>query len=533
LAGNWHRLLFLVAQLPLAAAMRVDLSLTAGRGAPRGTVRATNPGTARNEDRAPAVAIDPAAAPGRSTRCALGFFLPVLLLLAAGCKLVKDTAELPVKAVAAAVPKGPPGTLDPGEVQTEALGYADDFAGRTTVAIDEYARRVGSAAGRAEALRWKVQISASTVSVATGPNPTVNVLDLVALASLTRRFVEVRAGQPAASAAFEPWVATSRLLETSAWALAARVLATNHQAEFRAEVDRWCAENGAAAGTFFARPQDFISAIRRLAEPAARPDSVFRLIGLDPMAGLDPAVREVVRARLFAERALYAAQRMVFTFRWQTEVLADQLLERESVSRAVASADRLSRAAESASQTAALLPDRLAAERQAILAAIETQEGRLRELAGEVARTLAAGQGMATSLDATLRTFDALMKRFGVGEHPTAPPQTNATPFRILDYAEAADHIATLAQQLEALLKTTGSTLDSPALDRRLTDLDALRARARADAESVLNRAFLFAAGLIVLAGGIVVGVRRADRRSGPTAAHPMRGNPPGGAPAG
>ena len=38
-------------------------------------------------------------------------------------------------------------------------------------------------------------------------------------------------------------------------------------------------------------------------------------------AGLDPAVREVTRTRLFAERAMFTFQHMPFLLRWQTELL--------------------------------------------------------------------------------------------------------------------------------------------------------------------------------------------------------------------
>jgi len=42
---------------------------------------------------------------------------------------------------------------------------------------------------------------------------------------------------------------------------------------------------------------------------------------VDPLAGLDPAVRELTQTRLFADRALYVVQRMPRLLRWQTELL--------------------------------------------------------------------------------------------------------------------------------------------------------------------------------------------------------------------
>ena len=121
---------------------------------------------------------------------------------------------------------------------------------------------------------------------------------------------------------------------------------------------------------------------------------------------------------------------------------------------------------------------------------------------------------MSTSLNTTLITFDALMKRFGVGEPSTTPPDTNSPPFNILDYAHTADQIAAMAQQLDALIKDASDTVATPALDKRIAELNALSGRARTDAKSVLNHAFLLAAGLIVLIFAGAVLYRRASRPS-------------------
>jgi hypothetical protein len=259
--------------------------------------------------------------------------------------------------------------------------------------------------------------------------------------------------------------------------------------------------------------------VRKTRETSPRPGSIFGLVGLDPTAGLDPAVREITRSRLFAERAMFVIQRLPFLVRWQAELMTDQFLNQQPVAEALTSADRFSRAAEAASQTAAQLPDRITAEREAILLALEAQESRLRELATEIGRTLEAGRQMSGSLNTTLVTFDALMKRFGVGEAPTHPPVgTNSPPFNILDYARTAEQITAMAQQLDALIRDAGSTLDSPALDRRIADLNALSARAKADVKAVLNHAFLLGAGLILLAFACALAYRRwpaQGRRSG------------------
>jgi hypothetical protein len=126
-----------------------------------------------------------------------------------------------------------------------------------------------------------------------------------------------------------------------------------------------------------------------------------------------------------------------------------------------------------------------------------------------VNQTLATGDKMSASLNTTLITFDALMKRFGVGEPSTSPPDTNSPPFNILDYAHTADRITLMASQVDMLIRDTSTTVDSAALDRRIADL---REQTRSDAKSVLNYAFLLTAGVILLIFVCAVFYRRMGR---------------------
>jgi hypothetical protein len=435
--------------------------------------------------------------------------LLLCLLAGGGCSVVEETAKLPARTVAAVVPGTQPKQSDPALVQAELLRYADDFFGRTSTGLDEYARRVNTSETRSEALDWKIALNSSALGIATGSNPTANLLDFLALSSLTRLFLEQHAATVEPRGALDLWLENSRVLETNAWKMAEGLLNADQQKQFRTAIEQWLAANTGARRWFFRRPQELASGIRLTGEKESQPGSVFSLVGLDPTAGLDPAVREMTRTRFFAERALFAVERMPYLVRWQTESLARELLCQEQLTNTLASVDRLSRAAEAASQTAAQLPDRISAERKAVLDAMEVQEGRLRELSAEVGRTLAAGEKMSTSLNATITTFDGLMKRFGVGEPDTSPPNTNSPPFNILDYARTAEQIGTMAQQLDALIKDASGTVNTPALDKRIADLNAFSGRARTDAKSVLNHAFLLAACLTVLIFACVVVCQR------------------------
>ena len=413
----------------------------------------------------------------------------------------------------AAVVRGPQGNqIDPALLQSDLLRFADDFFGRTSTGIDQFARRANTLEANEKAIKWKVSLTTSALGIATGANPMANLVDFIGLATTTRIFVEREASTVQPRGAMDLWLENTRLLETNAWMLAANILSEAQQREYHEAINRWLKQNENLGSEFFNRPQDLAAEIRRSNAQTSQPGSVFSLVGLDPTAGLDPAVREMTRTRLFAERAMFAVGRMPFLVRWQSEMLAGHLLRQQEVTNALASADRLSRAVQSVSQTAALLPEKVSGERKAILDALEEQEGKLKSLSAEVAQTLSVGEKMSTSLNTTIVSFDGLMKRFGVGEPDTSPPDTNSPPFNILDYARTASQVAAMAQQLDTLIKDASGTMDAPALDKRIAQLGALSAQARTDAKSVLNHAFVLVAGLIVLGFACALVYRRLGR---------------------
>ena len=443
---------------------------------------------------------------GRSWTCARrlsGRVAGILLLagivaLGAGCSLLRA----PQQVVTAVLPASGSKQPDPMDLQLQIQRFTDEFNTRTFQALDEYALRVGTEAARVEALQLELTSGTSLIGIASGPNPSANLVDLVAVVTLTRMTVQDYWIKTPNGPAFQPWLEACQTLESNVWKFAATAFNESQINELREGIQDYCARNPEVQRSFFLRPHEFAALVTTSHAKAGDLGSVFSVMGLDPTAGLDPAVREVTRTRLFAERAMFTLQRMPFLVRGHAELLAYRLADMTEVRQALTntarlsdSADRISRAAESVSQTAAQLPDRIATERKEILAALEQQEGKLRNLATEVNRTLVAGEAMSTSLHTTLTTFDALMKRFGVGEPETnAVPDTNAPPFNILDYGKVATDVGGMAKDLNTLLTSVNQSVPHVAL---------LGQQATADAGRVVQRAFWLGLVLIlVLLGG-------------------------------
>jgi hypothetical protein len=390
-----------------------------------------------------------------------------VLGLTAGCTLLRFGKG------GAGKPSAQPELVDE---QIQLQRFADDFQTRTGQALDESAERLDTDAGRQKVLRLKLTIGSSVLSVVSGPNPNANLLDLVSLTVLMRMSVQDYWMKTTNGAAFRPWLDVSRALERDVWDLAGRFLKPAQVDELRRGIEQWYAQNPEVRTAFFARPHAFASMVWTSQEKGA--GSTFNLVSLDPTAGLEPAVREVTQSRLFAERAMYLAQRMPFYLRFQAELLAYEVTEQPASQMALSNATQLTEsarhighAAESLSQTARQLPDLLAG----------------------ADRALTSGEKMAGSLNITVTNLDALVQRL-------KSERTNARPFDILDYAQTADKVDNVARDLNALV---GS------VNQGVPEIQRLSRQADADLQKDIDRGFRLGLVLIavLLTGSLLVGV--------------------------
>jgi ABC-type transporter Mla subunit MlaD len=101
-----------------------------------------------------------------------------------------------------------------------------------------------------------------------------------------------------------------------------------------------------------------------------------------------------------------------------------------------------------------------------------------------VQQTLTAGAGAATAIDGAIQSLDKFVRYVSPAE-TNAVPETNSTPFNVLDYGTAAGQIGTAARDLNTLLATVNQ--HTPELARQL---DELSAQATADANAVVDHAF-------------------------------------------
>jgi hypothetical protein len=283
-----------------------------------------------------------------------------------------------------------------------------------------------------------------------------------------------------------------RLIETALWVQTDKVLTPAQRTELREALKVWHEQSSQPENILIVRAAGLALQVAQVKQvDTTKPGSLFSLFMLDPLSNLDPTRREMAQARLFAERALYVSQKMPTLLRWQMELLSINVLEQpalqqwsSNVTQVASSVVRLTRVAEQ-------VPQQVTAEREAILKALESQERELKPLLSEARQTLTAGTELSAAMNTTLNTFDGVMKRLGVGEPKVGgPTSTNAEPFRIQNYGQAAVQLEAAARQLTVLLQTFEQTLGANNRTQLVAQISPVVQQAQAGGRELVDYAF-------------------------------------------
>jgi hypothetical protein len=416
----------------------------------------------------------------------------LILILGTGCNALKSAGDFPAKTAAAITPgKKEKPTRDPLELQLGLFQFADEFAAHMIIQV-EALRRGTNVLDREETLRWKIALTSEPSTIVSGPNAMVNVLDMTVFITSMRIALE-RTGVPRVyGASAQPMLATCRAAEADIWRIADKVLEPEQRAALHGAIEDWCQQHPSLENVLGTRTLGLaFQVVQAHQADTTKSTSALSLFQVDPLAGLDPAVREITKTRLFAERALYVTQKLPELLRWQTELLSSRAADLPAVQQLITNSTRISDSMDRFSRAAEQLPAQVSAEREEILKTLQAQEQQLTPLLNEVRQTLTAGTGMSTSLNTTLTTFDALMKRFGVGETNRPPsPDKKAEPFRIQDYGQTAERLEAAARQLTELLQAFDQTLGSTNLAQLSMQVGPAVQQAQTRGKAIVDYAF-------------------------------------------
>jgi len=321
-------------------------------------------------------------------------------LAVAGCAAGGKSASPPAEKTSSWDSASPVKPAQAEALRRDLMNFADRFTSSTVAAYDGLADKAppgaAAAAVRGLAIERKLNGVTSAYANATEPSVTVGLLDMLVMVRLLRAGSEdawfsERFGAANAS----KLVTTLRAQEDDLWRLALRYVTAEQLTELSDVIETWRREHPSERYVSMVRVADFPQAQAAVAAKSSK--SIFGLLFLDPLAGLDPTMREVERSRELAERAFFYVQRMPILVSWRIEALSEQTLrgpELEQLMKNAAEfagfATRFNANAEAVTKLVAQVPQQLREERQQTVdhVARRTQEERtaaVRQVADAVA----------------------------------------------------------------------------------------------------------------------------------------------------
>jgi hypothetical protein len=353
-------------------------------------------------------------------RWLLASLVPVVLAFPSGCA----SGGKPASAA-----RGEPPTAV--KFRSLATGAADNYVTAVAQATDQLRRTTK----RPEVADWawqtKIATALASYTNATGPNDAVCLVDMVLFATLKRHALE------------EHWVPNLlheegaqvlevyRRAEADVWESAAQGLTPEQLAHLRALIDRWLREHPGQYYVAQVRFADMAAAMKITpASPEAKgAGSVFGLLMVDPLAGLDPVTQELRNYRALTERIMYMAARTPIVVGWQVEYLATRVTATPEIQRVVGATEQfvtllgtypatLSKEREAAlvqvqelvkgERQAAIeqAAKAVAVEREAITQNVTAQQSSIRQIVGDVQRLVeTAATATATANTETSKTI--------------------------------------------------------------------------------------------------------------------------------
>ncbi len=425
------------------------------------------------------------------------------LLMSAGCGL------LPRKEIQAGIqsPMGPDHVqtnlppITQRELQAEVMRFADRFLTAIDDATRDLGKAVGTSEARALAQGFKVDQVSAAITIAAGPNPTVNLVDMIVLLTLQRHLLENYWIPNVYGEHARPLLDAYRRLEKEIWSMANNVLHPGQRQELEGIIQAWLVRNPDSRSTGYIPFHEFArEAGKYPPSRATQPGSLFSLVFLDPLARLDPTRRAIEESKYLAERSMFYLQRMPKILQEQTQHTFLDLAQIREIKNAQAQAERFTRTTEIFARAAEQLPENfreertaavrqilegLAAERTNFLNQIVAEQQTLHASLRELQQAFAAGKETAANVNAAADALSGFVDR--IQQARTIKRQPGSRPFDVRDYGAAARDIGVGAEQLNSLLLS---------LEERRPQINLVLSQARKHGEEWTDH--LFRRGLLL-----------------------------------
>lgn len=332
--------------------------------------------------------------------------------------------------------------------------FADRYVGLLASACDAVKKDNPDLLQRREAQVLLVDCASNMYDIASNADAFTRLLDMVVVTRLVSQvWVDDGVAQQVLGNRAEPVIHAMNHTRNEAQALAARVLTVEQLAVLDSLLSDWRSENPEMTRASFVRFSNF--AIGRGRSAASE---VLAARGF--LAEVGRTGQAIDESRLLTERMFYQFKRAPTLLRWQFAAAHDELLANPETATALADLHRLTDLAER-------LPADIAAEREAIVAAVDSRMANIdatiahvKDVVAESKALIASLEQSSQALDPLLKTADTLFARYDAWHRWAV---ANGRPrFDITQYTEMMMETATTAHDLDDLLKSSSELLASP-----------------------------------------------------------------------
>ena len=389
-----------------------------------------------------------------------------IIILAGGCGLLRGRPDT----------EGPPGTgsLPPSEAQLlrqDLYRYADHFTATTNVVADEIAFRTRNREIQELALRWKLRFIPAMQHAVLAEDPRYALLDAWGLTVQIQEHNRLQRVRDLLSDEDE------RLLNDTAAKLLARV---EKIAESRLDPESFAAAREDVVA--FARDNPasprLAQALMRASDHAATGAGFgLQSILAIPIGGLAEGADALARISRVAVVLAEIVQDLPERTRWQTEMLLLEIDSMESVRGILDEINLVSRSLDTASATAAALPERMRVELDRAVKSLEESQSELQSTIAATTRAFetldgafvtvgagardvtAAGEALVRAAETWSATTDsigevvAVIEKMSQDDVPGAGDPGAKGVTEVVSYTRAAEEIRLAAVELRALFE--------------------------------------------------------------------------------
>ena len=377
------------------------------------------------------------------------------------------------------------------QLQSEIMSFADRFAAILWQAYEDFESQGPAQRARNIALGDTVYSMSSAFVIASNPNPSVALLDMIVLSVLGRMIYEehylAEFGKPA-----EAMAQGFRLLESDIQQIAEKVLSTSEQEELYGLIRGWRQAHPEQLTFVYLRFSDFASERGKstIAE-TVKSGGMF--------ASVRGATKEIEQTRLLAERGIFLASRMPLLTGYFADFWVSHLASNPDAEKILKDLNRLSLASHRLADVGAGLPEQIAN----LIKDLESQEERLHAMLADLRKTMRLGSDVASSVQTTVQSADSLVTQ-------VFPEGTT-----IENYEAVATKVMEAAQQLDKVINSAERLMASSHWDQTLPPVVKIVDKVEFETEKLVTHVFLCGVALIVVFFLAMLGYRYAAMKLG------------------